>query len=75
MEEKEIMTKKELEKHNFLTWYRDATAKELEKVKEENNEVWERLNSEYAGEIELIYKIRKFNKSLKASKIEIGNVN
>lgn len=52
------MTEKELEKHNFLTWCRYATASDLEKAKWENNEVWERLYNEYADEIEIINKTK-----------------
>ncbi len=64
------MTEKELEKHNFLTWHRYATTKDLEKAKEENNEVWERLYSEYADEIKIIDKTRHMYESV--SQHDIG---
>jgi hypothetical protein len=37
------MTTKELEKHNFLTWCKQADAEELGNAKWKNHEVWERL--------------------------------
>ena len=64
------MTEKELEKHNFLTWCRHATTEDLEKAKGENNEVWERLYSEYANEIQIIDKTRQVYESI--SQHEIG---
>ncbi len=64
------MTEKELEKHNFLAWCRNATTEDLEKAKGENNEVWERLYSEYANEIQIIDKTRQVYESI--SQHEIG---
>ncbi len=64
------MTEKELEKHNFLAWCRNATTEDLEKAKGENNEVWERLYSEYADEIQIIDKTRQLYESV--SQHEIG---
>ncbi len=64
------MTEKELEKHNFLTWCRYATTKDIEKAKEENNEVCERLYSEYADEIKIIDKTRQLYESI--SQHDIG---
>ncbi len=64
------MTEKELEKHNFLTWCRYATAEDLEKARGENNEVWERLYSEYAEEITIIDKTRQVYESI--SQHDIG---
>lgn len=58
------MTEKELEKHNFLTWCRYATTKDLEKAKGGNSEIWERLYSEYAEEIEVINKTRHLYESI-----------
>ena len=64
------MTEKELEKHNFLTWCRYATTKDLEKAKRENKEVWGRLYSKYGDEIEVINEIRYLYESI--SKHDIG---
>ena len=64
------MTEKELEKHNFLTWCRYAATEDLEKAKGENNEVWERLHSEYANEIQIIDKTKQVYESI--SQHEIG---
>ncbi len=64
------MTEKELEKHNFLTWCRYATTKDLEKAKGENNEVCVRLYSEYADEIKIIDKSRHLYESI--SQHDIG---
>ena len=64
------MTEKELEKHNFLTWCRYATKKDLEKAKGENNEVWEMLYNEYEDEIKIINKTRHLYESI--SQHDIG---
>ena len=64
------MTIKELEKHNFLTWCKYADAKELEDAKWQNHEVWERLYSEYANEVEVISKTKYLYESI--SQHEIG---
>ena len=53
------MTMKELERHNFLTWCRDADAKEFEDAKGKNHEVWDRLYSEYSNEIEVINRTKQ----------------
>ncbi len=66
-----FMTEKELEKHNFLTWCRNATTEDLEKAKGENNEVWERLYSEYADEIQIIDKTRQLYESVSQHEISI----
>jgi len=58
------MTEKELEKHNFLTWRSYADAKGLENAKEENHEVWERLYSGYANEIEVINSTKQVYESV-----------
>jgi len=65
------MTEKELEKHNFLAWCRNATTEDLEKAKGENNEVWERLYSEYADEIQIIDKTRQLYESVSQHEISI----
>ncbi len=65
------MTEKELEKHNFLTWSRYATTKDIEKAKRDNNEVWERLYSEYADEIKIIDKTRHLYESISQHDIRI----
>ena len=64
------MTEEELEKHNFLTWCRYATTRDLEKAKGENNEVWVRLYSQYADEIKIIDKTRHLCESI--SQHDIG---
>jgi len=66
-----FMTEKELEKHNFLAWCRNATTEDLEKAKGENNEVWERLYSEYADEIQIIDKTRQLYESVSQHEISI----
>ncbi len=65
------MTEKELEKHNFLTWCRYATTEDLEKAKGDNSEVWERLYSEYADEIQIIDKTRQLYESVSQHEISI----
>ena len=64
------MTEKELEKHTFLTWCRYATTEDLEKAKGKNNEVRERLYSEYSDEIQIIDKTRHLYESI--SQHDIG---
>ena len=66
-----FMTEKELEKHNFLAWCRNATTEDLEKAKGENNEVWERLYSEYADEVQIIDKTRQLYESVSQHEISI----
>jgi hypothetical protein len=58
------MTMKELERHNFLTWCRDADAKEFEDAKGKNHEVWDRLYSEYSNEIEVINSTKQLCESV-----------
>ena len=65
------MTEKELEKHNFLTWCKYATTKDLEKAKGENNEVWERLYGEYTDELKAINETRHMYESMSQHDIEI----
>ncbi len=47
---------KEMEKTNFIRWYRNATPEEIRKVKGEGKRILERLFIEYTDEIELINK-------------------
>jgi hypothetical protein len=65
------MTEKELEKHNFLTWCRYATTKDIEKAKGGNSEVCERLYSEYSDEIKIIDKTRHLYESISQHAIGI----
>ncbi len=58
------MTTKELEKNNFLTWCKYADAKELEDARENNHDVWERLYSEHANEIEVINRTKQLYESV-----------
>lgn len=70
IQEENPMTKKELEKHNFLTWCRYADANELENAKGKNHEVWERLYNEYANEMEVINRTKQVYESI--SQHEVG---
>lgn len=49
---------KEMEKVNFIRWYRNVTPEEIKKVKGEGKRILERLFIEYADEIEMINKPR-----------------
>lgn len=69
------MTEKELEKHNFLTWCRHTTTKDIEKAKREYKEVWRRLYSEYADEIEVINETRRLYESISYDDIGIQRYN
>jgi len=52
-EEDNIMTDKEIEKQNFLSWYgMYATVEDIEKAKMVNKPAVERLFDEYSYEIE-----------------------
>ncbi|GAX62084.1 hypothetical protein SCALIN_C28_0286 [Candidatus Scalindua japonica] len=64
------MTTKELEKRNFLTWYKYSDKKELGNSKEKNHEVWERLYSECSNEIEVINRTKQMYESV--SQHELG---
>jgi hypothetical protein len=55
-EEKESRWNKEMEKRNFIRWYRNVTPEEIKKVKGEGKKILERLLSEYTDEIEMINK-------------------
>ncbi len=65
------MTEKELEKHNFLSWCKYADAKELENARGQNNEVWERLYSEYANEVDVINKAKQLCESITKHEMDI----
>jgi Holliday junction resolvasome RuvABC DNA-binding subunit len=47
---------KDMEKRNFIRWYRNANHEEIEKVKGEGKRILERLLIEYTDEIEMINK-------------------
>lgn len=47
---------KEMEKRNFIRWYRNVTPGEIKKVKGEGKRILERLFIEYTDEIEMINK-------------------
>ena len=47
---------KDMEKRNFIRWYRNANHEEIEKVKGEGKIILERLLTEYTDEIEMINK-------------------
>ncbi|MFQ5686762.1 MAG: hypothetical protein ACE5GV_08890 [Candidatus Scalindua sp.] len=54
---------KEIEKRNFVRWYRNVTPEEIKKVKGEGKRILERLLIEYTDEIEMINK-SKYHKPL-----------
>ncbi len=55
-EEIERTWNKEMEKRNFIRWYRNVTPEEIKKVKGEGKRILERLFIEYTDEIEMINK-------------------
>ncbi len=55
-EEIEEKWNKEMEKINFIRWYRNITPEEIKKVKGEGKRILERLFIEYTDEIEMINK-------------------
>lgn len=55
-EEIERKWKKEMEKRNFIRWYRNANHEEINKVNGEGKRILERLLIEYTDEIEMINK-------------------
>ena len=59
---------KEMEKRNFIRWYRNVTPDEIKKVKGEGKRILERLFIEYTDEIEMINK-SKCNLSLYPNQI------
>jgi Holliday junction resolvasome RuvABC DNA-binding subunit len=48
--------RKEMEKRNFIRWYRNANHEDIEKIKGEGKKILERLLIEYTDEIEMINK-------------------
>ncbi len=48
--------RKEMEKRNFIIWYKLATPYEIKNVKGEAKEILDRLIIEYADEIKIINK-------------------
>ena len=67
-EETEGKWKKEMEKRNFIRWYRNANHEEIEKVKGEGKRILERLLIEYTDEIEMINK-SKYQTNLSPNQI------
>ena len=59
---------KEMEKRNFIRWYRNANHEEIEKVNGEGKRILERLLIEYTDEIEMINK-SKYQINLNPSQI------
>ena len=59
---------KEMEKRNFIRWYRNANHEEIEKVNGEGKRILERLLIEYTNEIEMINK-SKYQTNLSPSQI------
>ncbi len=55
-EEIEIKWNKEMEKRNFIRWYRNVSPEEVKEVKGEEKRILERLFIEYTDEIEMINK-------------------
>ncbi|MGR3302504.1 MAG: hypothetical protein ACUZ8I_08375 [Candidatus Scalindua sp.] len=59
---------KDMEKRNFIRWYRNVTPGEIKKVKGEGKIILERLFIEYTDEIEMINK-SKYHISLYSNQI------
>ncbi len=59
---------KEMEKRNFIRWYRNANHEEIEKVNGEGKRILERLLIEYTDEIEMINK-SKYQTNLSPNQI------
>ncbi len=55
-EEIEGKWNKDMEKRNFIRWYRNANHEEIEKVKGDEKRILERLLAEYIDEVEMINK-------------------
>ena len=70
MNPKEIERKwnKDMEKRNFIRWYRNVTPEEIKEVKGEEKRILERLFVEYTDEIEVINK-SKYHINLYPSQI------
>ncbi len=67
-EETEGKWKKEMEKRNFIRWYRNVTPEEIKEVKGEEKRILERLFVEYTDEIEVI-NTSKYHINLSPSQI------
>ena len=67
-EETEGKWKKEIEKRNFIRWYRNANHEEINKVNGEGKIILEKLLAEYTDEIEMINK-SKYQINLNPSQI------
>ena len=67
-EETEEKWKKEMEKWNFIRWYRNANHEEFNKVNGEGKIILEKLLAEYTDEIEMINK-SKYQINLNPSQI------
>ncbi len=64
-EEDNIITDKEIEKQNFLSWYgMYATAEDIEKAKMINKPAVERLFDEYSYEVERLNMSRNSHEEL-----------
>ena len=59
---------KDMEKRNFIRWYRNVTPEEIKEVKGEEKRILERLFVEYTDEIEVINK-SKYHINLYPSQI------
>ncbi len=70
MTAKEIERKwnKDMEKRNFIRWYKNANHEEINKVNGEGKIILERLLTEYTDEIEMINK-SKYQINLNPSQI------
>ncbi len=60
--------RKEMEKRNFIRWYRNANHEDIEKIKGEGKKILERLLIEYTDEIEMINK-SKYQTNLSPNQI------
>jgi hypothetical protein len=65
-EEIEGKWNKDMEKRNFIRWYRNVTPEEIKKVSGEGKKTLERLFVEYTDEIEVINK-SKYHINLSSS--------
>jgi hypothetical protein len=64
-EEDNIMTDKEIERQNFISWYgMYATVEDIEKAKIINKPAVDRLFNEYSGEIEILNMSRNLHEEL-----------
>ncbi len=64
-EEDNIMTDKEIERQNFISWYgMYATAEDIEKAKIINKPAVDRLFNEYSSEIEILNMSKNLHEEL-----------